>query len=155
MSQFVSIEIKPMSIRSRLLRFVPITAIAVIFCAIISPAHALPDNLKLVVSTSEGSQTLHLHKRTARPANGTIYRWSSAGGYVPITPEVRTYRGTCTENPNAIILAAIDGNNKVKVRCIDMEWGHNFRWETGWVDVSSQLVTPDTNPAPMPAQVVA
>ena len=139
----------------RHLRFKTVIAIGSILGALSLSALALPDDLKLVVSTPVGNQTLNLHKRTARGTGGTIYKWSSAAGYEVITPEVRTYRGTVTENPNAIVLAAIDGSNRVKVRCIDMEWGHNFRWETGWVDVSSQLATPDTNPAPMPAQAVA
>ena len=140
---------------SRLLRKGPVIAIAAMTCAIMPLAHAaLPDDLKLVVPTSEGNQTLNLHRRTARTADCAIYQWSAAGGYVPITREVRTYRGTVTGNPNAIVIAAIDGTNKVMVRCIDMETTHNLRWATGWVDVSSQLAVPDTNPAPMPAQVV-
>ncbi|MFD0893653.1 putative Ig domain-containing protein, partial [Luteolibacter ambystomatis] len=118
-------------------------------------AAPLPNDLKLTITADGGTQTLNLHKRTARTADAVIYKWSSAGGYEVITPEARTYRGTVTENPNAIVLASIDGNNKLRVRCIDMAWGHNFRWQVDGMDVSSQLATPDTNPAPMPAQTVA
>ena len=143
-----------MKILFRRLGFAKVIAVAVIISTIIQTAHALPNDLKLVIPTSEGTQTLNLHKRTARSAACVIYQWSSAGGYVPITPEVRTYRGTITENPNAIVIASIDGDNKLNARCIDMEWGHNVRWEVVSLDVASQLTVPDTNPAPMPAQVV-
>lgn len=118
-------------------------------------AAPLPSDLKLVVNVSgEGTQTLHLHKRTARTSDFVLYLWDSVSGYVAQpTPEVRTFRGTVGENPNAIVIASIDGGNRLKAYCIDMEWGHNRRWNID-VDVSSQLASPQP-PDPMPTQSVA
>lgn len=131
------------------------TAVVVYAFCPFAQAATLPNDLKLVVTVSGvGQQTLHLHKRTARTNDFVLYLWSSANGYAAQpTPEVRTYRGTVGENPNAIVIASIDGSNKLKAYCNDMEWGHNRRWNID-VDVSSQLSNPQT-PNPMPSQSVA
>ena len=123
-----------------------------VFC---QPVQAvLPDDLKLVVIADGQTQTLHLHKRTPRTDDFVLYIWDSTNGYVAQpTPEVRTFRGTVGENPNALVIASIDGNNRLKAYCNDMEWGHNRRWNID-VDVSSQLTAPQT-PDPMPGQIVA
>lgn len=116
---------------------------------------ALPDDLKLVVTAGGVTQTLDLHKRTTRTADFVLYTWDSTNEYViQPTPEVRTFKGTVRENPNALVFASIDSSNKLKAVCVDMEWGHNRRWDVTNFDVSSQVSNPQT-PNPMPAQPVA
>ena len=124
------------------------------FFGVLAQAAPLPDELRLVIATPDGTQTLHLHKRTARAAACAIYRWSSVGGYAPVSPEVRTFRGTVEENGNAMVIASIGADQKLKAYCLDMEWGHNARWQVSGLDVSSQLALPDTQAAAMPAQTV-
>jgi hypothetical protein len=121
---------------------------------VVAQAAPLPDDLRLVVATPDGTQTLHLHKRTARAAACAVYRWSSASGYARVSPEVRTFRGTVEENGNAIVIASIGADQKLKATCIDMEWGHNARWQVSGLDVSGQLSPPDTQASAMPAQTV-
>lgn len=116
---------------------------------------ALPSDLKLTITAEGQTQTLHLHKRTARTSDFQLLTWDSTNGYVVAnpTPEVRTYRGTIAENPNAIVLASIDANNMLRALCIDRVHNHNMRWRVE-TNVSSQLTSPAT-PVAMPSQAVA
>lgn len=122
-------------------------------------AVALPDDVKFTITASitgvSTTQTLNLHKRSARTSDFTLLTWDAANGYVVVspTPEVRTYRGTVSENPNALVIASINASNVMSVSCFDRVANHNTLW-TATVNVSSQLVSPAV-PAPMPAQTVA
>lgn len=118
-------------------------------------AAPLPQDLKLTVSADGQTQTLNLHKRTARTGDFILYTWDAANGYqIQPTPEVRTFRGTVTENPNALVIAFIDTNGKLTAHCFDREYAQNQRWKLSAVDVTAQLGNPAT-PAPMPTQPVA
>ncbi len=115
-------------------------------------AASLPNNVKLAITVNSQTKTLHLHKSDIRTKNYAVQLWSKSGGFTTVNPlpEVRTFRGTVEENSNAIIIASINEQNKLKVACIDMEWGHGVRWYAN-VDVSSQLTTP-VSANPMPSQ---
>lgn len=136
--------------------FIPFFASAWFVAGSFSAAAAtLPNSLKVQVTAAGQVQTLNLHKRTARSANCKFLTWDSQNGYqeAPL-PEVRTFRGTVSENPNALVIAAIDENNRITAAMIDRVYSHNIRWAVSNVDVSSQLSTP-VAAAPMPSQTIA
>lgn len=125
-----------------------------LLAASIQPASALPNDVQLAVTAGGSTQTLNLHKRTTRTSDFVFRTWDSTNGYQTLAaPEVRTYRGTVAGNPNAIVLASIDGNNVLKAYCFDLEYSHNERWSVT-TNVASQLTSPVT-PAAMPSQTVA
>jgi autotransporter-associated beta strand protein len=120
----------------------------------IAKAAPLPDDLRVTVTAENQTQTLNLHKRTCRASTFELLTWDDTNGYQSVTPapEVRTFRGTITENPNAVVYASIDTNNLIRAYCFDMDNNHNSRWYVV-ADVSSQLGSPVT-PSPMPAQTI-
>lgn len=131
-------------------------ASVVTFGCVAANATPLPDDVQLTVTSPEGqTQTLNLHRRSVRASTFDLKTWDSTNGYVNVTPtpEVRTFRGTVSENPNALIYASIDTNNLLRAYCFDMDYSQNARWYMS-ADVNAQLGSPVT-PAAMPAQTIA
>ncbi|MCW1923891.1 Ig-like domain-containing protein [Luteolibacter arcticus] len=117
-------------------------------------AATLPDDVLLKVTVSGTTKTLNLHKRTTRAKDFKLFVWDATNGYKETpSPEVRTFRGTVTEDPNALVVATIDSKNIVRAYCFDMEQTPNTLWYAK-DEVASQLADPRT-PSPMPPQAVA
>lgn len=113
----------------------------------------LPDSIQIVVSVSQETQTLQLYKANARGKDFKVYTYDN-GNYTLVTPtpEVRTYRGTVAENPNAIVFASIDLGGTLRAKCIDMEAGHGFYWSIT-KNVSNQISSTNTiSPPSKPSQ---
>ncbi|MFT5495913.1 MAG: hypothetical protein ACI9TH_001310 [Kiritimatiellia bacterium] len=104
-------------------------------------AQLLPDNLTLNVVVDGNARTLNLYKRSPRPDTGFEMRfWTTAGGYALATtneiPEVRTYRGTVTEEPNTIVIVGVQLDGRADVTAFQ---GKNYWFELSNYDVSAQL----------------
>lgn len=128
--------------RSALRRLVPRALIALaVICA--RPALALPDTLNLTVTVNGQTRHLNLERRSVRAADYTFYTWTTAGGYVAMAPaslpEVRTYRGTVTEEPNTLVCAVVRPNGRLYANAFI---GKGHWWQLSNVDVSSQLGLP-------------
>ena len=109
---------------------------------LISQSTHLPENIKLNLTVDNETKTLHLYKADARSDNFRVLRYDS-NGYSEIspTPEIRTYRGTISENPNATVYASIDDNGIIRAKCFDHQKGHGYLW-TKTSDVSNQIAAP-------------
>jgi len=150
----------PRSLLHQVIRRVGLACLVAVGCfAATATATTAPDDVQFTVTaTINGvptTQTLNLHKRTARTSDCKVLTWDSVNGYVQVTPtpEVRTYRGTVSENPNALVIAGLNSVGYLNIHCFDGVFSQNELWYAN-VNVTSQLGSPAT-PAPMPAQTVA
>lgn len=109
---------------------------------LVSQSTHLPENIKINLTVDNETKTLHLYKADARSDDFKVIRYDS-NGYSEISPipEIRTYRGTISENPNAIVYASIDDNGIIRAKCFDHQKGHGYLW-TKTSDVSNQIVAP-------------
>ena len=110
-----------------------------VFCPV-TQADFLPDNLTLTVDMGGVNRTLNLNRRSFRTPGFVVRTWQSGTGYSTTpSPEVRSYRGTCTEESNVLVCAQIYPNGTMDLGAFNHEWGKGWYWRAFTVDVSSQL----------------
>ncbi|MHC4701534.1 MAG: hypothetical protein ACYTFQ_13285, partial [Planctomycetota bacterium] len=68
----------------------------------------LPDELILQVEAGGRQRQVQLHKYSIRARRFRVRTWQQGRGYVTVDPpEVTTYRGTVTDEPNTRVCAVI------------------------------------------------
>ena len=68
-----------------------------------------PDNMTVTVTVSSQPKTLVLHRYSTRASTFRLQTWTAGGGYVtvPVPPEVMSYRGSVSNEPNVIVTASL------------------------------------------------